>query len=131
MTSIPPKQAIFEQMQHSHSACEANDQVRSNSIQYRRPLLKNEAKNQNYKKIPSNHMHWVITLAFGNCFNFSLLTISSTKFKSAYLKGQKAVGHFNHVNQTVQVIGGQDEAVSLGHDTPTTHEDISGKTSLK
>jgi hypothetical protein len=57
--------------------------------------------------------------SFRDGLNLTLLTVRASKLEAADLKGNKAVAQLYDVDQAVKVVGGQNEAVALGNDTPT------------
>ena len=73
----------------------------------------------------------VLVDALADGLDLALLAVGAAELEAADLKGDDAVGHLDDVDQTVEGVGGQDEAVALTHAAPPPETNVAGQRVLE
>ena len=73
----------------------------------------------------------VLLDTFTDGLHFSLLAIGSPKFEAAHLKRHEAVGKLDHMDETVQVVRGQDKTVPLADHSPAAEHYVTAEAGLQ
>lgn len=73
----------------------------------------------------------VVLDALGDGLDLALLAVRAAKLQAAQLKRHEAVAQLDHVDETVEIVGGQEKAVALLDGAPAAEGQIAVEAVLK